>query len=50
MPEISFIADMNISPLTVEALRKIGWDIVRVSDVMDARTKDEGILIIRQGS
>ena len=44
MPEMYFIADMNISPLTVEELRYIGWDIVRVSEVMDAKAKDTDIL------
>ena len=28
---ISLLADMNISPITVDALRKQGWDIIRVS-------------------
>ena len=29
-----FLADMNVSPLTVEALRDQGWDILRVSEVL----------------
>lgn len=45
MPELEFIADMNISPLTVEELRKKGWDIVRVSEIMSVKTKDIEILI-----
>lgn len=44
MSELEFIAGMNISPLTVEELRNIGWEIVRVSEIMDARTKDIEIL------
>jgi predicted nuclease of predicted toxin-antitoxin system len=35
---------MNISPLTVAQLRELGWDIIRVSEVMDNRTKDAEIL------
>jgi len=37
---------MNISPLTVEQLRKYGWNIVRVSEVMSRGSKD--ILIYAQ--
>ena len=36
---------MNISPLTVDELRKKGWDIVRVSEIMSVKTKDIEILI-----
>lgn len=35
---------MNISPLTVSQLRSRGWDINRVSDVMDKSTKDLDLL------
>ena len=35
---------MNISPLTVSQLRERGWDIVRVSDLMDKSTKDLDLL------
>jgi len=35
---------MNISPLTVEGLKQKGWDIIRVSEVMDTRTKDLEVL------
>jgi len=45
MPDLEFIADMNISPLTVDELRKKGWDIVRVSEIMSVKTKDIEILI-----
>lgn len=44
MSELEFIANMNISPLTVEELRKLGWNIVRVSEIMDVRAKDIDIL------
>lgn len=40
MPKVEFLANMNISPLTVDRLRKLGWDIVRVSEIMDVKTKD----------
>jgi predicted nuclease of predicted toxin-antitoxin system len=35
---------MNLSPLTVSQLRERGWGIIRVSEVMDARTDDIDIL------
>ena len=40
MPKVEFLANMNISPLTVGKLRKLGWNIVRVSEIMDVKTKD----------
>jgi predicted nuclease of predicted toxin-antitoxin system len=43
-PTLRFIADMNLSPLTVNDLRKDGWDIVRVSDFLPADTTDDQIL------
>ena len=47
----SFLADMDISPLTVEALRKEGWDIVRVSHFLPVNARDADILQLarRQG-
>lgn len=39
-----FLADMNLSPLTVSALTADGMDIVRVSDVLPANASDETIL------
>lgn len=44
MPELSFLADMNISPLTVSHLKKQGWNVIRASDVMDKSTKDIDLL------
>jgi len=44
VPELAFLANMNISPLTVEELRKLGWDIVRIPEVMDRKSKDADIL------
>ena len=44
MPDIEFLANMNISPITVEQLKKRGWGIVRVSEVMDSKSKDITII------
>ncbi|MBM4040266.1 MAG: hypothetical protein FJ290_17305 [Planctomycetes bacterium] len=44
MPALRFLADMHISPLTVCELRLEGWDIVRVSEVMDEEASDLEIL------
>lgn len=44
MPDLAFLAKMNISPLTVQELRKLGWDIVRIPEVMDRKSKDADIL------
>jgi predicted nuclease of predicted toxin-antitoxin system len=41
---LRFIADMNISPLTVKALAAEGVDIVRVSSLLPANASDESIL------
>ena len=48
MPKVGFLANMNISPLTVEALRNHGWDIIRVSEVMDEKSKDIDVLVYAQ--
>jgi len=44
MPELTFLADMNISPVTVHQLRQAGWAIWRVSELMQATTSDREIL------
>lgn len=44
MPDIAFLADMNISPATVEQLKKSGWNIVRVSEIMDEKSTDIEII------
>jgi len=44
MADIRFLADMNISPRTIEALRQQGWDIVRVSQVMPVDAPDREVL------
>ena len=41
---LSYLADMNLSPQTVEALQAEGLDIIRVSDVMPGTAKDLEIL------
>lgn len=48
MPRLEFLANMNISPLTVEGLRKIGWNIIRVSEILDKKAKDIEILTYAQ--
>ena len=44
MPKPEFLANMNISPLTVEQLRNFGWNIVRIPEVMNKGSKDIDIL------
>jgi len=44
MPDLEFLANMNISPLTVELLRNHGWNIIRVSEVMNNKSKDKEVL------
>jgi len=44
VPKLNFLANMNISPLTVEQLRKMDWDIVRVPEIMSRKSKDKDIL------
>jgi len=41
---LRFVADMNISPLTVQALAAGGVDIVRVSGLLPVNASDESIL------
>ena len=38
--ELEFLANMNISPITVERLRGLGWNIIRVAESMDKTSKD----------
>ena len=35
---------MNISPLTVAELKKLKWNIIKVSEVMDVKAKDKKFL------
>ena len=44
MPILEFLANMNISPLTVGDLRMLGWNIVRIPEIMDSKSKDIDIL------
>jgi predicted nuclease of predicted toxin-antitoxin system len=46
--KLEFLANMNISPLTVEQLRTQGWNITRVSEVMEKGSKDIDILLYAQ--
>lgn len=41
---LRFLADMNISPITVAALTEVGWDTVRVSTPLSEDSSDEAIL------
>ena len=40
------LADMNISPLSVDALRREEWDILRVSDLLKVNATDTEILAL----
>mgnify|MGYP005842355065 CR=1 FL=1 len=44
MTYLRLLADMNISPKTVDALRQRGWDIIRVSQILPMDAEDEEIL------
>lgn len=44
MLRLKFLADMNLSPITVIALRQVGFDIIRVSDLLPVGATDEEIL------
>jgi predicted nuclease of predicted toxin-antitoxin system len=44
MADLEFIANMNISPLTVNELKRLGWDIVRVSEILEVQTRDIELL------
>ena len=48
---LRFLADMNISPMTVAAPRRQGWDVVRVSALLPSDASDAEILALarRQG-
>ncbi len=41
---LKLLADMNLSPLTVAALKADGYDIARVSSLLPATTADSVIL------
>jgi predicted nuclease of predicted toxin-antitoxin system len=41
---VPLLADLNISPLTVEALAQEGWDVIRVSSRLPSRAPDPTIL------
>jgi len=43
---IRFLANMNISPKTVDFLSKQGWDIIRVSNILPVNASDQEILDI----
>ncbi len=41
---LKFLADMNISLKTVEALQRRGWDVLRVSQCLSIHATDQEIL------
>ena len=41
---MTLLADVNISPLVVTALRDLGIAVVRIGDVLDIRAPDEEIV------
>jgi predicted nuclease of predicted toxin-antitoxin system len=43
-PDLRLLADLNLSPQTVEELRRDGWDILRVNERLSLRTPDLEIL------
>jgi predicted nuclease of predicted toxin-antitoxin system len=42
----SFLADLNISPISIARLRQAGWDVVRSSELLPANASDEEILAL----
>jgi predicted nuclease of predicted toxin-antitoxin system len=50
VPDLRFLADMNISPMTVQELKERGWNIVRVAEALNANAKDEDILSYARGN
>jgi predicted nuclease of predicted toxin-antitoxin system len=44
MAKLKYIADMNISPLTVSILCRAGYETIRVNKVLSASVPDEQIL------
>ena len=49
--QLRFLADMNLSPLTVEDLREDGYEVTRVSSLLPVNAADAEILELarRQG-
>lgn len=43
---LRYLADMNVSPETIEALKRDGYEIVRVSDLLPASAPDRDILLL----
>ena len=42
--EAGYLADIPISPITIEALKKAGYKCIRVSDVMASTASDQEII------
>lgn len=43
---MKLLCDVNVSPLVVEQLRRRGYDAIRVTEFVDARTQDEAIVAL----
>lgn len=41
---LSFLADLNLSPLSLARLREAGWDVIRSSELLPAKATDAEIL------
>ena len=44
MSDLRLLANMNISPETVTALQRNGWDKIRVSQILPVNASDQEIL------
>ena len=43
---MKLLCDINVSPLIVEQLRQRGFDAVRITEFLDARSEDEAIVAL----
>jgi len=43
---LKLLCDVHISPLTVESLRKLGYDAIRVTERLPATAQDEELLVL----
>lgn len=46
MAKLQYLADIHISPLTVEALRVAGYTIQRIANVLSPRARDSEIVAL----
>jgi predicted nuclease of predicted toxin-antitoxin system len=45
MPQLRFLANMNIFPEAVRDLQNQGWDIIRIPQVLQVNASDQEVLI-----